>query len=236
MHCTVFGPLSLILVLTAASGCVGVAGNGHRARETRELRAFSKIESHGPFAVDAARGDDFTARVSIDSNLIDHLETHVYGDTLEIDSDAWIADLLPGPHLVITLPRLESATVSGSGDLVIHGFDSDEPLRLSASGSSDLTFDGSAPKITASVSGSGDMQLHGGTEFAELEVSGSGNLDARELIASEADVTVSGSGNLRATIDGPVGAAVSGSGDIDLYGDVQREHFSESGSGDIRVH
>jgi len=236
MYCTAFSTLSLVVVLTTVTGCFGIQGDGDRARETRELRAFSKIESHGPFAVDVAPGDGFSARISIDSNLIDHLETHVYDDTLEIDTDAWIADLLPGPHVVVTLPRLRSASVSGSGDLTIHDFDSDEPLRLSASGSSDLTFDGSAPKITATVTGSGDMHLSGGTELADLAVSGSGNLDARELIASEAEVSVSGSGSLRATIDGPVGADASGSGDIDLYGNVQREHFSESGSGDIRVH
>ena len=45
-----------------------------------------------------------------------------------------------------------------------------------------------------------------------------------------------GSGNVRATINGPADVSLSGSGDIDLYGDVVLQRSSKSGSGAIRVH
>jgi uncharacterized protein (AIM24 family) len=136
----------------------------------------------------------------------------------------------------VTLPELERAEVTGSGDLTIRGFDCSSALRLQASGSSDLHFEGSAPKIRAQVSGSGDVYLQGTTDFAELSVSGSGTMDAQDLVAAEGDLSVTGSGRLTATVDGPVSASASGSGDIDLYGAVQRDRFSETGSGDIHVH
>ena len=39
-----------------------------------------------------------------------------------------------------------------------------------------------------------------------------------------------------ATINGPADVTLSGSGDVDLYGDVALEHMSKTGSGAIRVH
>jgi acyl CoA:acetate/3-ketoacid CoA transferase beta subunit len=47
---------------------------------------------------------------------------------------------------------------------------------------------------------------------------------------------VDGSGNIAATIHGEVDAEVNGSGDVNLYGDVDLVRSDEDGSGDIVVH
>jgi hypothetical protein len=41
---------------------------------------------------------------------------------------------------------------------------------------------------------------------------------------------------VRATINGPAGVSLSGSGEVDLYGDVRLVHSSTTGSGAIHVH
>jgi hypothetical protein len=45
-----------------------------------------------------------------------------------------------------------------------------------------------------------------------------------------------GSGDISVTVHGEVDAELNGSGDLDLFGDVDLTRSDEDGSGDIRVH
>jgi hypothetical protein len=89
--------------------------------------------------------------------------------------------------------------------------------------------------VNAAVSGSGDVNLAGKADEVRLDLSGSGVIDAANLPAQSGSVTLAGSGNVRATINGLAGVSLSGSGEVDLYGDVQLEHSSTTGSGAIHV-
>lgn len=226
----------LLISLLALCACIGLEGNGHRVEETRELAEFTRIENNGPFDLEVKQGDDFDVRVSVDSNLIHRVETHVHGDTLAIDSDALIGDVVAGPHVIVTLPTLDALVLHGSGDATVNSFDAGDPLELRIAGSGDLRFTGSAPRMTLEVNGSGDLRAKGDTDFAKLKLTGSGDIEARDLVANGADVELDGSGDARLTVNGLVDADLNGSGDIDLYGEVERGHFSEDGSGDITLH
>jgi hypothetical protein len=229
--------LTLIsLICLALPACIGLNGNGKRVDETRHLDDFTQIENNGAFDLEVIQGDEFEVRVSVDSNLLHRLETHVHGDTLEIDSNAVIGDVVAGPHVIVTMPVLDELVVHGSGDAVVDTFDARDPIALRIAGSGDLHFTGSAPRLTLEVKGSGDLHARGDTDFAEIKLSGSGDIQARDLVANGADVKLDGSGDVQLTVNGPVDADLNGSGDIDLYGEVDRGHFSEDGSGDITVH
>jgi hypothetical protein len=227
-----FGACALVLL----SGCWAVDGNGNRVTERRRVPEVSRISNESEFDIDISQGDTFEVRVRIDSNLQKHVDTEVRGDTLVIDSDAWVVDSESGPHVLITMPRLESLSNNGSGSVFAAWFDEPEDVHMRLSGSGDLGFEGTAPRIVAELDGSGDMHLNGSTDFAELTIDGSGDIEANGLVAAGADVVADGSGDLRVTVDGKVDARADGSGDVELSGGVQRGHFSEGGSGNIRVH
>lgn len=216
-------------------GCVAEQGNGHLVTEKRHVSDFSGIDNDSPFEVDVNQGDALEVRVRIDSNLQRFVETHVHGDTLLVESSAWVVDLPPGPHVTITLPTLKNLENHGSGDVFAATFEQDEDLALRLAGSGNLTFDGALPRVTAAVRGSGDMYLSGSTDYAELALHGSGDLDALDLVAMQADITAGGSGDVRARVEGPVDARTDGSGDIELSGDLDKGQFSEHGSGRIYV-
>jgi Putative auto-transporter adhesin, head GIN domain len=226
--------LGLCTVFTTF-GCVAQAGNGHVVEETRHVSDFTSIDNDSPFEVDINQGDDLEVRVRIDSNLQRYVEAHVHGDTLLIEASAWVVDLPPGPHVTITLPKIENLENHGSGDVFAASFEQDKEIQLRLSGSGNLTLDANAPRISAAVRGSGDMFLSGSTDYAELELYGSGDLDAVDLVAMQADISVDGSGDVRARVEGPVDARTEGSGDIELSGDLDKGNFSEHGSGRIHV-
>jgi putative autotransporter adhesin-like protein len=224
------------LLALAGCGLIGVDGNGMRVTEVRALEGFSAVDSEGSLDVVIVRGDAFHVEVSIDSNLLEMVRTRVAGDTLAIDTDGPIGDVVAGPHVVVTMPVLRRAAVNGSGGLWAGRFDQDEPVSLAIDGSGELTFVGDVPRAEVEISGSGDARLQGTAAVLGVAVDGSGAVDARNLDATSADLSVSGSGDLAATVSGSVRVTVSGSGSVDLYGDAVLERVDVSGSGSIRRH
>jgi len=230
--------LSFCLLCTTLllGACLGVDGNGHRVRERREHVDFVRVESDGPYGVQVEQGDSFSVVVSLDSNLIDHLDTWVEAETLYIHSDVHVFDMVSGPHVIVRMPNLGAAVLNGSGWIDASDFDEAQTVRLELNGSGQVSFHGSAPQVEAALNGSGDMQLSGTTDVADLEISGSGTIDARQLNACRARMRVSGSGDIESTVDGPAEVVIDGSGDIDLYGDVRLQASHVSGSGDVHLH
>jgi hypothetical protein len=226
----------LLFLSLSLSGCLidDIDGNGERVEERRELERFSAVESSGSFDVRIAQGNAFEAVVSIDSNLIDHIATRVHGGRLLIEPDTAIGDAVSGPHVRVTVPELRSATLSGSGSVVVSAFEQDEAIALTLSGSGEVVFSGSVPELAANLSGSGDILLAGAAERVDLDLSGSGTIDAEELEAERGAIELAGSGEVRATILGAARVSLDGSGDIDLFGQPEVE-LSKSGSGDVHV-
>ena len=86
----------------------------------------------------------------------------------------------------------------------------------------------------ASLSGSGNLKLAGKADTAKLRISGSGDIQADDLVTTNADVSISGSGDVGVTLGGgTLRASVSGSGDIVWHGSATVEDARVHGSGGI---
>src|SRR5881394_2707141 len=139
----VFGLCLLPLLV----GCNGFAlrGNGQPATEKRALDGFVAIDSRSSFDTRIEQGDAYSVTVNIDSNLVRALRTRIDGATLVIDTDESVDETLPGPHVTVTMPHMESAKLSGSGRIDVLSRRETSPVALDLSGSGDITFDGVAP-------------------------------------------------------------------------------------------
>jgi len=226
-----------VLLLGLLPSCnLGVDGNGNRSLEDRPGQDFTGVESRASLDVKVQRGDTFSVVVSIDSNLQPAVITRVDGGTLIVDVNEPIGDTVSGPHVIVTMPVLRAAVLSGSGALSAETFPQDQPVDLILEGSGNLVFSGDVPTLAGRLTGSGDMWLHGSAGAADLTLEGSGNLNARDMSATTGDISLEGSGDLAATVTGSMRIALSGSGDIDLFGGASLEGFAIDGSGNLRVH
>ncbi len=214
----------------------GVDGNGHRTDEVREVGEFTRVEDDGELDVFIERGDEFSVVVSIDSNLQRLVDVRVSGDTLVVDSERNFGHTVDGPHVWVTMPRLQGVYLDGSGRMVATGFASDDTVDLDLDGSGEVEFHGEASRINVSHDGSGRVIVEGETDSIDLSLGGSGSIDARSCPALEGVFDLSGSGKISATVLETAQASLSGSGRIDLYGGAVLEHRSLSGSGSIQQH
>ncbi|MGY1605296.1 GIN domain-containing protein [Geodermatophilus sp. SYSU D00815] len=140
--------------------------------------------------------------------------------TSDVDDGILVLGLAgPGASLgdvryTLTLPRVDSLVVKGSGDVVAESVPSDS-LSIAVDGSGQVEVSGVAvDRLDVALTGSGTVEAEGSAGTQEVLVQGSGDYAAVSLDSRRATVTVSGSGNAEVRVTETLAAVVEGSGDI----------------------
>jgi hypothetical protein len=238
-----------------ASGALA-AGNRLAASETRPLdRTPGTVELSGPFNLVLRQGPAPALEVRGEQRVLANVDTTIEGDTLRIAPRGILLRHRQPIEVRVTLPALNTLHVSGSGEHTVSGF-AGERLALSMDGTGSMRFNGRYRIVQAGVHGSGDLELTGGNceaVTAELagsgsltlvgaaqslhaEVRGSGQLDARHLRAEVATLTHEGSGRSSIYARRLADVALTGSGDVGVYGNPDRRTVTRSGSGNVSFH
>jgi hypothetical protein len=255
-----FGLLVLAFVLIGLSyGALRTQGGTARmdARivgdETRQVtRQVRAVELSGPIDLTLRYGAEPALVVRGEQRLLANVETSQEGRVLHIGTRGIVLRHRQPIEVELTLPGLERVGVDGSGETRINGFSGERiELELNGSGSVDfngryrharatvhgtgeLTLDaGNGDSVEAELTGAGTIVLAGAARSFQAASNGSGTLDAQRLRAEEVKVRQAGSGNASVTAHASLAAAVSGSGDVDVYGDPAQRNVSRTGSGDV---
>jgi hypothetical protein len=192
-----------------------IEGSGDRVKQTRDVKDFDEIQVDCAFDVEITVGPRFALELTYDDNLIDLIETDVRGGTLVLDCD--------GEHDVdrsckarIEMPSLAGITINGAAQVHVQGM--------------------TGESFEYDLHGAGDLEIQGSVGRIEVHLLGAGSVDARDLIAEEADVQLSGTGSVRVHANERFRGQVSGCGSIDYYGDPPQARENVSGIGSITRH
>jgi len=255
-----FGLLVLAFVLIGLSyGALRAHGGSARldarivGEETRPVtRQVRAVELSGPIDLTLRYGAQPRLVVRGEQRLLANVDTAQTGRVLHIGTRGIVLRHRQPIAVELTLPALDRVGVDGSGDTRVNGF-SGEMIEVELNGSGSVDFNGRYRQAKAVVHGSGELTLdagNGDSVAAELTGSGtialagaarsfdgasngSGTLDAQRLRADTVNVRQTGSGNASVTASATVAVAVSGSGDVDVYGDPPQRSISRTGSGDV---
>ncbi|MFT3997795.1 MAG: DUF2807 domain-containing protein [Asticcacaulis sp.] len=115
--------------------------------------------------------------------------------------------------IVITAPSVKDFEIVGSSDLRISAYDQ--------------------PSLDLRISGSGSAEVSGRAKALKLEISGAGEADLRELTVEDADINISGSGDATIAPTGKVKVDVSGSGNVELATRPAQLDSKISGAGSV---
>ena len=255
-----FGLLVLAFVLIGLSyGALRAHGGSARldarivGEETRPVtRQVRAVELSGPIDLTLRYGAQPRLVVRGEQRLLANVETGQTGRVLHIGTRGIVLRHRQPIEVELTLPALDRVGVDGSGDTRVNGF-SGEAIEVELNGSGSVDFNGRYRQARAVVHGSGELTLdagNGDSVAAELTGSGtitlagaarsfaamsngSGTLDAQRLRAESVNVRQTGSGDASVNASATVTVAVSGSGDVDVYGDPAQRSVSRTGSGDV---
>ena len=212
MLVVVAGLLVVLLTRHTSSSPATIQGSGVAAAQTRTLPTFRGVELAGAADVVVRVGGPQRVVVHADDNLVQLVTTRVRGGDLVIGTTGSFST---ARQMVIdmTVPSLSSATLSGSGVVVVEGLRT-ERFVVDVSGSGVLSVTGKADRLTATLDGSGDVQL-------------------QDLVAHDATVLVAGSGWLLVQATGALDARVSGVGAIIYTGSPTSITQRITGTGSI---
>lgn len=207
-------------------------------REDRPVRSFSGIVTGGPLQVVITMGNTESLRLEGDPEAIAELLTEVRNGILEVRPrtkwNDWNRKYRQTKITVhISARRLNSLTLSGSGNILVKGTITGQDLVNTLSGSGTIRAQANVSNFTTTISGSGRVFQTGKTENAVLTLSGSGAFQGKDFTAENLSVQISGSGRVTVTADKALDAVVSGSGNITYYGNAYIKK-TIAGSGSIR--
>ncbi len=234
---TLLGLALLMVATVTAQWGKRIKGNGNVVTIERSVGDYDAVALAGWFDVDLVAGNEGEITLRGEENLLEYIKTEVKNGKLVIKVEKGV-NLRPsnwkqGIHITVPIESINSATLSGSGDIVGKTTLKASNFTTNMSGSGDITLAIEANSVTATMSGSGDIRLSGKTSDLEIRISGSGDIKSYDLEAEFVEVTISGSADVEVTANQALKARVSGSGDIRYRGNPKKLDSKTSGSGDI---
>jgi hypothetical protein len=189
-------PMVLVaaILCTGLTACSIVVGTGPVTDKTYDLSGFQNIEISSAINYDITRSPNYRVNVSAHENLFQYLD-------VKTSSNILIVRMKPDSHtnsdihVTISLPELDSITISGASKGSLSGFESNQPLDIEVSGASQLDLEASAGRTRMVVSGASKVKGTLTAQDFRLNLSGASRCEL-EGRATAGDITVSGASNL----------------------------------------
>jgi hypothetical protein len=203
---------------------------------TYTVAPFDEISNTGPQDVVITHGDTISVRAEGSPRALSLLEAVVKDGQLSIGPKKgfnwgnWTS--LQHATFYVTMPRIESAALAGSGDIRIDQVEG-EHFSGTIAGSGDLSI--GSLKVTQAdlaVAGSGEISAVGAAHNSRVSIGGSGTISAGGLRSDSASVSIGGSGDVELTVQDKANVSVMGSGDVAISGPAQCS-VTRMGSGDV---
>jgi hypothetical protein len=194
----------------ALAGCA-IGDDGPRTTQTRDVAAFTRVDSPDSVDLRLRVGEPRGVRVIAGEKAIDDVHTEVRDGTLHVTFDH---HGLGGSDVVVdaSVPRLTAIEASGSGDIDADGIDADA-FAVGSDGSADMVLRGRVGRLALRLDGSGDADLGDlAARDARVSVRGSGDADVRT--ARRLDVEIDGSGDVHYRGHPELTRRVDGSGEL----------------------
>jgi hypothetical protein len=215
-------------------------------------KGITSVELSGPIDMTLRYGPVPSLEIQGEQRLLGNIETTQEGSVLHIGPRGILLRHRQPLKAVLVLPTLSSVTIDGSGESTVDGFSGEQVdvqlggsgsarfngryrrVKASVHGSGELEVDGgNSDKVTADLSGSGHLTLAGTSREFSGRLAGSGELEARHLRADAVTMDQMGSGHSTVHARAKMSATVSGSGDIEVYGNPAQRTVRRMGSGDV---
>lgn len=199
-------------LLTSGDDAGTPTGSGVAASEIRTLPAFTAVDLAATNEMTVQVGEPQQVLVRADDNLLDKVVTHVRDGVLVVSDGGSFSTRSP-MSVIVTVPSLRSAELSGTGLLTVTGV--------------------AATTFTARLPGTGTLIVSGRSERVDASVSGDGALTLGSLFARDATITVRGTGSVTIHVTGSLDATVSGTGAIVYTGHPASVTKNVTGQGSI---
>lgn len=171
-----------------------VVGDGNLVPKVVTLSSFSKIKNQSSIDIKLTEGNERSASITGDSNIVELVRLEIDDETLKVDFDASCIQTSSSIVCSITLPNINSIENRGTGNITGTTRFLNPIIDNTGTGQVELRGQ-SVANITVENSGTGTVILYGlQAENASLENTGTGDCFVR--VANSLDVRISGTGSV----------------------------------------
>ncbi len=233
--------LGLILGEILVAGCVAVPalttlrGSGNTVTNEYDYDGFTRIEVGSAFQVEVVQAESYSVSVTVDDNIVEHLEVSKSGNTLRIGLKPLVRLGFGNVTLKarIALPTLEGLNLSGATTGNVSGFNSDAALNIDVSGASTLRGDIRAGNTRVDASGASTVRLAGQAGTLDVVASGASTADLEDFAAADVRVEASGASRAVVNVNGRLDAEASGASSVRYVGEPTSVNSDTSGASSI---
>jgi hypothetical protein len=242
----------LEIVLGVAAGAVAAGGAALILSESSEsspqlaaaadsqtyaVVPFEEVSTVGPQDVVIEIGDTQSVRAEGSRDALSQLEAVVENGRLTIrPKNEFRAGFnwgrLQSATFFVTVPKLTSVALAGSGDVRVGHIEGDR-FEGSVAGPGELSIGLlQVDDADLSIAGPGSLVVAGASDQARVSIGGSGEVDAAALKSETATISIGGSGDVALTVESRARISVMGSGDVQIIGPASCS-VSRMGSGEV---
>ncbi len=213
---------------------VNLRGSGVLVTQEMNLTGFTRLVISHAFEADVTQSDTYSVVITVDDNLVDHLDVSKRGDTLYVGIDdlSLVGDATL--RATISMPTLDAVEASGASRVTTEGFRSTAPFDLDVSGASSFRAEMYCGNLKVRVSGASNVTLDGSGGNGDIGVSGASRARLEGFALQDVDVEASGASSATVNVAGSLDAEASGASTILYVGNPRLGRIVESGASSVR--
>jgi hypothetical protein len=235
-----FRVLGLVVVLGMLAGCMNfstdmISGSGRTTTRDFDLSGFTRVNISSAFQTEINRGDGYAVSVTVDDNVVEHLDVRVDGDTLRIGLKPRVGLGFGNVTLraTVTMPDLEGLNLSGASRANVAAFSSTKRVDVGVSGASRVNANLTSGEMRVEASGASTVEISGATGPLEAEASGASSVRLGNLTAQDAQVKASGASNITVNVSGRLTGDASGASNVRYTGNPTSVMVDTSGASNV---
>jgi hypothetical protein len=233
--------LAVVIALIVVVAAVAVAGvyflfaTGNSETQTMNYSGFTAVDVGSAFKVTITQSATYSVIITANQKIFDRIEVTQNGNTLKID-------VQPGTTFTgisnlaaqITMPELNSVTLSGATRGTASGFRSTGPFIANLSGASSLEMTNlEAGNTTVDMSGASTFTAAGSANDFIAVIAGASTLNTLGLPVNDANVTLTDASKAQMDVNGRLNADLSGASSLQYSGQATLGSINTSGASSI---
>jgi len=231
--------IALFSLVIFVGGCREIAGervkgSGHVITENRSISGFNNIDVSGAIDVYVRQDSSTSVKVEADDNILEYIEIHTDGSTLEIYTENNIR-LRPSNKIKVYVsnPNYKEIQVSGASSVRCENeITSADVLEVGLSGASEGRLELNAPKISVHLTGASNASVKGKTKDFEGSASGASEIRGFDLLSENANVNASGASHIEIFASVKIDGDASGASSVNYKGNAQ-SNVGKSGASSV---
>ena len=229
--------LSILLISLSVAGMQAQKTMNDPNAEKRNVSGYHAISVAGGIDLYLSPGSETVAVSASETKFRDRIKTEVVDGVLKIWYDydkAFNLEFNRKMKAYVSFKSLDKLTASGGSDVSVDGSISGNTLSMTLSGGSDFQGKVELGEMKVVASGGSDVKISGTVKNLDIDASGGSDFKGYELTTDVCNIDASGGSDVYITVNKELSAESSGGSDVFYKGNGTVKEMRSSGSSSIK--